>query len=354
MHENQLSFLDSRDPLYAFLVHVVYGGILDVHVEQPAFEVHAADDKGIIFRYVEQHTGIDVACKFYGNRRASSEGTMNDQAVADLMQREFNNLQRVWNLGLNRPPYRVARPLAVNANINYVLVEEFVSGTTLDNYLKAALLHGQEAALPQHLTALAGFLATLHSRSQMNQQVDPNAGLAYLTRVLESLARHGVIDAAQRKHLEELRNAWVAQGLLGGAPCVLVHGDVTPVNIVFGESGEVIAIDLERLHEGDAARDVGMVLAELRHAYLRTMHTSAAADPLARHFLDRYMRARMLNNQEAANFRARCQFYIGTMMLRISRNNWLDMDYRQQLTAEGEQWLMHLPSKQLSLISTTP
>ncbi len=235
----------------------------------------------------------------------------------------------------------------MNASINYVLIEEFVTGTALDDYLKAALFEGQETALLQHLAKLAAFLAMLHSRSQTNQQVDPGAGPTYLTLMLNSLSQDGVIDAAQHKHLEELRDTWIMQGLLDGAPCVLVHGDVTPVNIVFGENDEVIAIDLERLHEADAARDVGMALAELRHAYLRTTHTSAAAEPFATHFLDTYLRERALNDQEAADFRTRCQFYTGTMMLRISRNDWLDMDYRQQLAAEGEQWLIPTLSKRI-------
>jgi aminoglycoside phosphotransferase (APT) family kinase protein len=350
--QKHVHVLDANDPLFSFLAHDVYGQVLHVQLDQPVFTVHPADAKGIIFRYVEQSTGIEVACKFYGNRRTSSSGDMNGQAAADLMQREFDNLQRVWNLGLNQPPYRVVRPLAVNPRINYVLVEEFVTGTPLDDYLKAALHDGQETALRQRLAELAGFLSTLHSRSRMNRHADPHAGPVYLTRVLDSLSQHGVIDAAQRMRLEALRDTWAAQGLLGGAPCVLVHGDVTPVNIVYGDSGEVIAIDLERLHEADAARDVGMALAELRHAYLRTTHSSTAADLLAAAFLDTYMRARALNEQAAACFRARCQFYTGAMMLRISRNDWLDMDYRQTLAAEGEQWLAHT-SKLSSLICTT-
>ncbi len=100
MQQNKHLFLDAKDPLFTFLAHDVYRQVLEINVDQPVFEVYPADKKGIIFRYVEQKTGIDVACKFYGNRRTSSEGDMNDQAVADLMQREFDSLQRVWGLGL--------------------------------------------------------------------------------------------------------------------------------------------------------------------------------------------------------------------------------------------------------------
>lgn len=338
MADNYLGLLDPADPLHPFLARA-YRQVLGQQVAHPVFDVFAADAKGVIYRYVERSSGVDVACKFYGNRRFDDDGPAGQARIAALLWREFANLQRVWALGLNQPPYRVVRPLAVNPEINYVLVEEFAAGPKLDDYLKSALHSGDATALRQRLGDLAGFLAALHGHSQSSQPVDQAGGLAYLAKVIGQLAAGGVIDADQRSRLERARDCWAARGTLQEAPRVLVHGDITPVNLVFGGHGAVIAIDLERLHEADAARDVGMLLAELRHAYFRTTGDADAAAPLAEHVLCAYSAARGLTDTEAASLRVRCRFYIGTMLLRISRNDWLDMHYRQLLSAEGERWL---------------
>lgn len=44
---------------------------------------------------------------------------------------------------------------------------------------------------------------------------------------------------------------------------VLVHGDVTPANILFGDGPWVIAIDLEHMKAADRVFDVGRLAGEI-------------------------------------------------------------------------------------------
>jgi len=50
---------------------------------------------------------------------------------------------------------------------------------------------------------------------------------------------------------------------------VLVHGDVTPTNILFGDGLWVIAIDLERMKRADRVFDVGRVAGEIKHFFMQ-------------------------------------------------------------------------------------
>jgi aminoglycoside phosphotransferase (APT) family kinase protein len=341
------------DPLYSLLADTVLREVLGLSVEHPIFDVFAVDPNGIIYRYLERTSGADMACKFFGNRPGDAVGMPSQQHTADVLRREYGNLQRVWDLGMNRPPYRVVRPLAFDEERNYVLVEEYVSGPALDTFLKQALHNGAHAPLAERLADLAAFLAQLHSRSQLDQPADRAQGFAYLEKVTRQLVDLAVIDSDRQRRLDELRGGWAHVPALASALRVLVHGDVTPINIVFGDDHQVIAIDLERLREDDAAVDLGIVVAELRHAFLRTAHAAQAADTFVEHFFQSYATARGIAGPELDGLGVRVRFFAGAMLLRIGRNDWLDVAYRRALAQEAEQWLSRPGQKLFSSISTT-
>lgn len=334
-----LGTLPEADPLYGLLAGRVLGEALGIAVARPVFDVFALDSRGVAYRYRERHSGADLACKFYGNRRAG-EGRLPPQRAAELLRREHANLRRARSLGLAAPPYRVVRPLAAAPELNAALVMEYVAGPSLDLYLKAAVGEGRAGPLAARLGDLAGFLAALHQRSRSCVPVDPAAGPAYLGRVLGQLAAQGVVGPAQARRLGALRDAWAARPLAGAPGRSLVHGDVTPVNVVFGPAPEVVALDLERLREDDPAVDLGMVAGELLHAYLRGTGATGGAGPLVGGLLAAYARAAGLDEAGATALGARARPYIGSTMLRICRNDWLDVAYRRALSEEAEGWLV--------------
>lgn len=340
------------DPLYPLLAQTVLRDTLGQPVEHPIFDVFTVDARGIVYCYRERATSVELVCKFFGNRE-SRDSRCTRQHTAAVLQREYANLERVWQLGMDRPPYRVVRPLAFDADRNGVLVEEYIAGPTLDTFLKQALHDKGHAALAERLGDLAGFLAQLHCRSQTDCPVDPAEGLAYLEKVTRQLSNLAVIEADQQRRLDALRLDWAEVPALATARRVLVHGDVTPINIVFGEDHQVIAIDLERLREDDAAVDLGMVVAELRHAFLRTTGAADNADVFVEPFFQRYTAERGIVGPEWDSLAVRVRFFSGAMLLRIGRNDWLDLPYRQALAAEAEQWLTPPGRGLFSSTSTT-
>ena len=332
-----LGALAEADPLYGVLAREALPA-LGLAVDRPAFDVFALDGRAVAYRYVERHSGADLACKFYGNRR-DGEARLAPWRAAELLQREYINLRRARSLGLAAPPNRVVRPLAIAPAVNAALVMEYVAGPSLDSYLKAAVGEGQIAPLAARLGDLARFLATLHRRSRSGVPVSPLAGPAHLTRVLGQLSTQGMIDPARARRLEGLRDVWAARPRAGGPCRSLVHGDVTPVNIMFGPASEVVALDLERLREDDPAADLGMVAGELYHAFLRGAGSAALAAPLVEGLMEAYGQEGELEAGDAGALAERVRPYIGLTMLRICRNDWLDGAYRRALSEEAEPWL---------------
>lgn len=69
---------------------------------------------------------------------------------------------------------------------------------------------------------------------------------------------------------------------------VLVHGDMTPTNVLFGDGLWVIAMDLERMKTTDRVFDPGRVAAELKHAFLLHGGDDRQAEPFIGHCLGEY------------------------------------------------------------------
>jgi Ser/Thr protein kinase RdoA (MazF antagonist) len=207
--------------------------------------------------------------------------------------------------------------------------------------IEVALTRNAHQDLYDRLTDLAAFLAQLHRRSGTGHCVDPQVGLRYLDKLLCQLAAKGVIAPTQRGRLEALRNYWADVELLHTASEVLIHGDATPVNFVFERPGEVVAIDLERVRGGDGMTDLGCVAAELRHAFFLTTGDPAAGEPFIQHLYARYAAQLPVSTAEFGILTARGRFWMGVFELRIARNDWLDLAYRQRLVAEAERCLGH-------------
>ena len=340
MEDNYLGLLQKENPLYDFLAHEVLRGVLLINVSRPIFDIHALHRNLVIVRFTERHSGVQIACKFFSRKPPyDPQQPPGPDHFNRVMNQEFDNLCRMWQLGFDRPPYRVVQPLATHAATAYVLAEEYVAGPKLDAFFKGALLEGDEGQLYTRLTDLAAFLAQLHNRTGTKRLADPQVGLGYLGKILQQLLKKQVISTDQAARLERIQDQWAGAGLLDHAPEVIIHGDATPVNFVFPAPGQVVAMDLERLRPGDALADVGCVAAELRHAFFLTTGNSYAGEPFIRHFYACYAGRRCSGNQNFEAMTGRGRFWMGVTELRICRNDWLDLSYRRQLVEEAERCL---------------
>lgn len=336
METVHLGMIAATDPVAHFLAHDVLERVLGVHTGPVPFDVFQLDQRAVVLRYTEPQSAISVVGKFFARKVLLDGGRLPAERGERLMEREFAHMQLVQSLGFDRPPFRVARPLAVNAALDALLVAEYVPGEDLTATIKAALAGNGLECLRARLDAVAGMLAMLHQRSCKHQPVNAEAGPDYLAKVIDQLARQGIVSAGQQEGLHAQCAAWRRTGLLAAAEAVLVHGDATPSNLLFTGDDQVIAIDLERLRFADGAVDLGCVAAELKHWFF-----CATADPWAgewaiAHFYAAYARQAGLDSAAFAQLTRRGQFYMGSFLLRICRNDWLEWEYRRRLAAEAE------------------
>lgn len=334
-----LGMLPASDPLARFLSDEVLERAIGVGGGLRVFDVYRLHHSGTVLRYADRTTSISVVGKFFGRKaQLAGEQLSREEGIA-LMQREFDLLQHVRALGFDRPPYRVVRPLGCNPDLDALLVEEFVTGQDLTAVIHAAVHAGQGESLRGRLGDVCGFMTQLHARTRSDEPVDDALALDYLTKLVAQLVGQGVIGSAEQERLHAWRDRWHDSQRLRSATQALIHGDATPANLLFSGDGDVVAIDLERMRRDDPAVDLGCVVAELKHWFLRATGNPWASEWAIRHFYARYRQQLSLSDAALSDLTTRAQFYMGTYLLRISRNAWLDLDYRRRLAWEAEQCL---------------
>ena len=251
------------------------------------------------------------------------------------MDREFSNLQQLRDLGFTGYPHYIARPLSRNASLNCVLVEEFCYGTPLNDFILKAIWKGEREALFRKLTALAYFLATLHNRTATADRVDFDRDCSYFDRIMDQLKNWGHMGWDEAQEFYRLKERWRERGFMWGDNQVLVHGDVTPTNILFGDGLWVIAIDLERMKRADRVFDVGRVAGEIKHFFMQYTGDPGLAEPLIGHFLWEYACHFPDRESAFASITRRVPFHLGLTLLRIARNSWISGHYRRHLLNEA-------------------
>lgn len=338
MSTEPIATLPTEDPLYALLAEQVFASALGLARPQ-WLEVYPLDASATVYRYADPASGVSVVGKFYGSKWLDGAQSGQRERRAELLQREWQNLQRARALGFTAGPARVVRPLAIAEAINCVLVEEYVPGDDLTQAIHAAAYAGAAELLRGRLAALAGWLAELHRRSASPLPADAAQARAYLSKLLGQLEGWQVLEAGQRAQLEHLGDRWLASGWLGSARQALVHGDATPGHFIYPPGGGLVVIDLERMRSADPAVDLGCVAAELRHLLSWHRGDSWAGEPFIRHFYACYADAIGLAPAEFAALTERCRFYMGCAELRICRNSWVELAYRRAFVAEAARCL---------------
>jgi aminoglycoside phosphotransferase (APT) family kinase protein len=228
------------------------------------------------------------------------------------------------------------RPMGANAWINSVLVEEYCTGASLSSVILNAIYQSAELTLYAKLTALAYFLATLHNRTAISNTVDFAEDCGYFDRLVSKLRSQHSIVAEEACELYWLRDRWRAQPRMWEDCQVLVHGDATPSNFLFGNDLQVVAIDLERMKRADRVFDVGRIAGEIQHFFLQTTGNKYAAEPFIGHFLWEYACHFPDRDRAFRSITARVSFHMGLTLLRIARNSWVTESHRRRLVDEAK------------------
>jgi aminoglycoside phosphotransferase (APT) family kinase protein len=331
---NYLGHLPKEDPLYDYLCHDILPQLGVDAGALPDFRVFQIWASNHVYLYEDVSSHVRVVGKFFGG--ITDRGS--DVAFRH-MEREFNNLSYLRDIGFNGFPHYIARPIGRNADLDYVLIEEYCYGASLDNFILKAIQEGARDVLFQKLTALAYFLATLHNRTAKEERVNFERDCTYFDRIMAQLINWGHIGTDEAKAFYPLKERWHENSCMWEDGQVLVHGDVTPTNILFGDGLWVIAIDLERMMPADRVFDLGRVVGEIKHFFMQHTGDKMKAEPFIGHFLWEYSCHFPDRDAAFTSITRRVPFYMGLNLLRIARNSWITDKYRRQLLNEAKKTL---------------
>jgi aminoglycoside phosphotransferase (APT) family kinase protein len=323
-----LGHLSSRDPLHTYLVHDVLPQI-GVRNGTAEFRVFSMKDSKV-YLYEERNSCAQVVGKFFMSRRQHSA------EASQRMSQEFDNLRLLRGYGLAGYPHQIVRPLGTNPWLNNILVEEYTDGIPLSSFVNQAIHQAQSQPLFRKLTALAYFLATLHNRTANGLGVDFNQDCAYLDRLVRKLQTKQVIGGWDADELFWLRDRWREKARMWEDNQVLVHGDATPSNLLFGRGLSVVAIDLERMRRADRVFDLGRIAGELQHYFLQATGNKHAAEPFIGHFLWEYACHFPDRDRAFRSITGRLPFQMALTLLRIARNSWVGFAQRNRLVEEAK------------------
>jgi len=325
-----LGRLPQSDPLYSYLQYDILPQ-LAAGGSMPDFRVYRLRASNHVYLYKDRRTGTRIVGKFFGGM----PGRSGDRSF-QLMEREFQNLHYLRSLGFAGYPHYVARPLGCNAFLDCLLVEEFCYGTALNDYIVRAALNGAGGDLFQKLAALAAFLSSLHNRTGNGIPIDFDRECGYFERIVEQLKNWGHIGCGDSEELLRLKSFWREKSCVWEDQQVMVHGDVTPTNILFGDGPWVIAVDLERMKYADRVFDLGRVTAEIKHFFMQYGGQKNLAEPFIGHFLWEYACHFPDRRSAFAAITRRVPFYMGVTLLRIARNPYIHGPYRREMVEEAK------------------
>jgi aminoglycoside phosphotransferase (APT) family kinase protein len=333
MNGTYLGRLSEQDPLHGYLQHDIQQQVNGTQDKSSyrVFKLNASND---VYLYEDRNTGAKVVGKFFRTARKK------DVRKADArLTREFDNLCMMRDYGLTGYQHHVVRPLGRHYLMNALLVTECCEGQLLSEAILAAIHHGHHDELYQKLTALAYFLSAFHNKTAIGVGVDFHQDCSYMDCLIDKLLSIEAIAADEGRELFWLRDQWRRQPRMWLDQQVLVHGDATPENFMFGHGLEVTAFDLERTKRADRVFDTGRIAGELKHFFLQVTGNRDAADPFIGHFLWEYA-CHFPNRDSAFNsVTGRTPFYMGITLLRIARNNWIEPHYRRRLIDEAKSCL---------------
>jgi serine/threonine protein kinase len=329
--------LSSNDPMYGYLKTDI-APQLGFYFDLPHFRVYQFAYSQDVYLYEEKNSGFKVVGKFSPDRYGLLNGAARYKA-----ETEYRNLIFLRNLGFDRFPSYVVRPLGFNPAINNLQVLEYLEGQLLEDVIGGAIREGRRSRLYKRLSVLAYFLARMHNCTANDRNVGFHDGCDYMGQLINSLRKRLHLGQEHADELYYLREVWRAREIMWTDRAVIVHGDITPSNIMFGRDGAVLCIDLERMKWADRVFDLGRLGGELKHSFFLTLQDPHAAEPFIGHFLWEYSGHFPDREKTFASITRRFPFYLALNLLRIARNSWIDWDYRWRLVREAKKILKAAP-----------
>ena len=325
-----LGYLPAHDPVYGyFQYHIVPQ--LGFYVPDAAWKVFRFHVSRDVFLYEEKKRGIRLVGKFFkGPDRTQARRTG---------ETEFSNLLFLRNLGFSNTPHYVVRPFGFNPDIDNLLVVEYLGGESLSDLIQSAMIDGRHQRLYRKLSGLGHFFAALHNRTAGELTVDFDDACRSMEWYVQTLAERWGMGNDDAYAFHHFRERWRSQSCMWEDRSVLVHGDATPSNILFGRSRDVMAIDLERMKWADRVFDLGRLCGELKHFFFRHTGNPLAAEPFIGHLVWEYCCHFPDRDAAFQSITRRLPFYMAVTLLRIARNSWIDHDYRRRLIRDAKQIL---------------
>lgn len=256
------------------------------------------------------------------------------------VEKEFFNLKLLRErFGMSQGIDRVVAPLGENRELSALLVTERAPGQTLDYYIARAIYENRTEKLFQKLGCLARFFAKLHRTSENGRMVSVESAHWYMAKLIATL-RERPPHLLNGITLDKWLSRWWEQSeVITSDREVVVHGDATPTNFLFDREN-VTGIDLERLRWDDRCWDLGFIAAELKHHFMWRMGNGWAAEPFIGHFLWQYAAAygdiRLFHI-----ITRKIPLFMAMGLLRIARNDWLDVAHRKALITEARRCLKY-------------
>ncbi len=323
--------LAQDDPLYEYLKNEIQPQLSDWD-DAPAYNVYNLNGSNAVYLYEEIHSGTKMIGKYF---LCDKEPVR--ESAARRMNREYDNLAMMRSYGFDKSPYYVAKPLGRNDDLNELLVVECCEGELLSSVIDRTIEEGDDALLFDKLAALGHFFAAFHNCTAFDEPVDFTFGYNYMGRVIEQAS--AMFDEGDAEEFEELRNIWRERSEMWEDNRVMVHGDATTANFMFGDDENVCTFDFERVMPADRIFDMGRMAGELMHSFLLGTGDKYAAEPFIGHFLWEYSTRFPDREATFASITKRIPYYMGTTLLRISRNDYLEPDYRRRLIYEAKNCL---------------
>jgi serine/threonine protein kinase len=329
MNGKNLGQLHEDDPLHRYLCEEILPQ-LGVLAPQGQFSVASSESSKNVYLYRESHSGVRIVGKYYPNRNhgGPNKGEM-----------EFRNLLHLRSLGFDKLPHYIVRPLGFNPAIGNVLLMEYLEGEPLGTIIDNGVHQRKHNRLYRKLSALAAFLANLHNRTAVDRPIEFGEMRRYMQSLLITLRLKRGLPVDDGEELSNLLAHWQSRDFMWQDRQVLVHGDVTPANILFGHGPDVLAIDLERMQWADRVFDLGRLCGELVHSFYIGTSNPENAEPFIGHFLWEYSRHFTDRNAAFGAVTRRLPFYMGMTLLRIARNWWISPEYRPQLIERAKRML---------------